>query len=231
MAACPGATCVAHPRAARHLIDPTRLIEGSLQVYGEARFKALYGEVLPIDAGRVRVVEDGERLKLGGRDFEFIHTEGHARHHYCVIDRQASAIFSGDTLGASYRHFDNNGTPFVFAPTTPVQFDPPAWHASLERIRSYGLGSAWLTHFGQVTELSSLFEQLKRCIDDLAAMAEQLATSSDRNQRLKSAIFDWFCQRLDEHGDATPAEQRRTLLQMDVELNAMGLEVWLERQR
>ena len=36
MQALPNARAVLHPRGAPHLIDPTRLIAGSIQVYGEA---------------------------------------------------------------------------------------------------------------------------------------------------------------------------------------------------
>lgn len=36
---------------------------------------------------RVRSVEDGEVLDLGlGRPLEFIHTRGHAKHHFVVHD-------------------------------------------------------------------------------------------------------------------------------------------------
>ena len=65
MEACPRATLVAHPRAARHLIDPSKLVASATQVYGAERFRQLYGEIRPIDEARVRTAEDGERLRLG----------------------------------------------------------------------------------------------------------------------------------------------------------------------
>jgi len=72
MQALPNARAVLHPRGAPHLIDPTRLIAGSIEVYGEALYRQLYGELIPIPAERVLVVEDRQRLKLGLRTFEFI---------------------------------------------------------------------------------------------------------------------------------------------------------------
>src|SRR5215469_7059610 len=61
MGALPNARAVLHPRGARHMIDPTRLIAGSKVVYGPERFARLYGELVPIPPERVRVAADGER--------------------------------------------------------------------------------------------------------------------------------------------------------------------------
>ncbi len=63
VAACPNATLVAHPRAARHMVSPQKLIDGATAVYGADRFKALYGTVEPIAASRVRALEDGESIE------------------------------------------------------------------------------------------------------------------------------------------------------------------------
>ena len=231
MRLCPNATCVAHPRGARHLIDPDKLIAGSVAVYGEARFKEIYGEILKIDAERVRVVADGDRLELGRRELEFIHTEGHAKHHYCVIDHSANAIFSGDTLGLAYPRFAGPAGPFIFATTTPIQFDPDAWFKSLDRIEASGLDCAYLTHFGRVTDMASLFRQLRQSLTDFVALARKLERAADRTAEMQSALFRLLCRRLDEHGDTHSEDERRQLLAMDVELNVMGLEGWLERSQ
>src|SRR5262249_22057029 len=76
----PNAVAVLHPRGAPHMIDPAKIIAGAQAVYGEARFKHLYGQLLPIPPERVHVAADGERLRLGSRTLQLIHTAGHARH-------------------------------------------------------------------------------------------------------------------------------------------------------
>ena len=86
MEACPNATLVAHPRAARHLIDPSRLVASASQVYGEARFRELYGTIRPIPAERVKTMEDGQTLRFGQRTLHFLHTKGHANHHLVIHD-------------------------------------------------------------------------------------------------------------------------------------------------
>src|SRR5262249_7769502 len=134
----PNARAVIHPRGARHLIDPAKLIAGSIEVYGEQKFRELYGDIVPISQERVWIAEDGLRVTLGGsRELELIHTPGHALHHYCIVDRAAQAIFSGDTFGVSYREFDTARGEFIFPTTTPVHFDPVALHGSVDRLMSY----------------------------------------------------------------------------------------------
>src|SRR6266478_10236270 len=87
----PHAVAVLHPRGAPHMIDPTRLIAGSRAVYGE-RLEELYGTLLPIPAERVRVVQDGERLTLGGRTLELIFLPVHPRQHYSVLFPSPTSI-------------------------------------------------------------------------------------------------------------------------------------------
>src|SRR5262252_7164347 len=93
MRSLPNAKCVVHPRGARHMIDPSKLVAASKSVYGEKRFAKLYGDLNPIPAERVITVQDGDRLNLSSREYTFIHTAGHANHHYCIIDQQAKIIF------------------------------------------------------------------------------------------------------------------------------------------
>src|SRR5205814_2309862 len=108
----PNAVAVLHPRGAPHMIDPSRLIEGSRAVYGE-RLEQLYGQLLPIPAARVRVVEDGERVRRGRRALELIHRPGHALPHYAVVDPAHASIFAGDTFGISYRSLDTAQGAFI----------------------------------------------------------------------------------------------------------------------
>lgn len=226
----PHARCVVHPRGARHLADPAKLINGSIAVYGERTFRERYGEIVPIDEGRMRVTEDGERLMLGGRPLEIIHTPGHALHHYCVVDLMPRRVFAGDTFGLSYRAFDVGGREFILPTTTPVHFDPEALKASIDRLLGYGPQAIHLAHYGEVRDLGRLAADLKSDIDEYVALARRLAAAPDRGTRLRGALFDQLSARLDEHGYTGNAAERHRLLDEDVDLNAQGLEVWLDRQ-
>ncbi len=89
------ASLIVHPRGARHMIDPTKLIAGAMAVYGEQKFKKLYGEIIPIEASRVIEADDNFILDFNGRELKFIDTPGHARHHFCIWDKQTESMFTG----------------------------------------------------------------------------------------------------------------------------------------
>jgi glyoxylase-like metal-dependent hydrolase (beta-lactamase superfamily II) len=229
MQALPNAQAVLHPRGAPHLIDPTRLIAGSIQVYGEARFRQLYGEIIPIPAERVLVVADGQRLKLGSRTFEFIDAPGHAKHHHCPIDLDHREAYSGDNFGICYHEFDTALGPFMLPTTTPVQFEPDALHATIDRLMSYQPRRILQTHFGPVADVERLASDLHAAIVELVRIARLHAQASDRRERIEADMFRYFSVKLDEHGYTGDLARRHALLDDDVRLNTSGLEVWLDR--
>ena len=230
MRALPNARAVLHPRGAPHMIDPAKLIAGSVAVYGEELYRELYGEILPIAADRVITTEDGTRLTLGSRTFEFIDAPGHARHHHCPIDLDFRDVYSGDNFGICYREFDTAAGPFMLPTTTPVQFEPEALHRTIDRLMSYRPRRVVQTHFGPVTDLERLAGDLHAAIDALVAIARRHAGAADSAQRIRSEMFEYFSARLDAHGYGGGLAQRHALLDDDVDLNAQGLEVWLTRQ-
>jgi glyoxylase-like metal-dependent hydrolase (beta-lactamase superfamily II) len=229
MAALPNATAVLHPRGAPHLIDPAKLIAGAIEVYGETFYHEVYGEILPIPEERVLVTEDRQRIRLGGRIFEFIDAPGHARHHHCPIDLDYRAIFSGDNFGICYRELDTAAGPFMLPTTTPVQFDPDAFHATIDRMMSYEPRRIYQTHFGPVEDLTRLAGDLHASIRGLVRIARAHAGAEDRRGRIEAEMFDFFDERLDDHGCRLALAERHRLIDEDVRLNTAGLEVWLGR--
>lgn len=225
----PKAQLVVHPRGAPHLIDPTKLIAGATAVYGEAHFRALYGEIVPVAAERVIAAPDNFELNMNGRPLLFLDTPGHARHHYCIYDAASRGIFSGDTFGLSYREFDTDQGPFIFPTTTPVQFDPEAMRASIERLLSFNPQRLYLTHYGCVDEVPRLAVQLKTLLDAMEQLACSVAGEQDRHGALTAALYGLLLQSLRDHGCALPEDRIRTLLAPDVELNAQGLAIWLDK--
>lgn len=231
MARCPHARLVVHARGAPHMIDPARLVAGATAVYGAEAFRALYGEILPVAAERVIKAGDGLRLDFCGRELVFLDTPGHARHHLCIHDVATGGIFTGDAFGLSYRELDVDGRPFIFPTTTPVQFEPEAMHASIDRIMALGPRAAYLTHFGRVTDLPRLACDLHAHIDDFVRLAEAApADAARRHAWLVAELEALLMARLRSHGCRLSDAQMRLLLAHDVELNAQGLAVWLDRR-
>ena len=74
----PNARLTVHPRGARHMIDPTRLVAGTIEVYGADEAQRMYGQIVPVPADRIVETPDGASVPLNGRRFEFLDTPGHA---------------------------------------------------------------------------------------------------------------------------------------------------------
>jgi glyoxylase-like metal-dependent hydrolase (beta-lactamase superfamily II) len=226
----PNARCVVHPRGAPHMVDPAKLIAGTEAVYGKSRTRALYGDIQPIKADRIIEPADGQRFLLAGREFELFYTEGHARHHYCIHDPVSRGVFTGDSFGVSYREFDTAVGEWVFPTTTPMHFDPVQAHVSVDRIMSFDPEQLYLTHYSRVSDPGRLASDMHRGIDDFVAMARACADFPERGVRLRATMFDYFAERLETHGFAGSPDEIRSILQLDVDLNSQGLEVWLDRQ-
>lgn len=230
MRALPNAKLVAHPRGARHLIDPAKLIAGASAVYGADAVQRMYGEIAPVPEARVIVADDGMRLPLGEGELEFVDSPGHARHHFCVWDAVSRGFFTGDSFGLSYREFDTAAGPFVMPTTTPVQFEPAAWQQTLARLMSYAPQWMYLTHYGRVGEVPRLARELGDGIARYERIATELAGVPDRHAQLRRALSADALAAVRAHGCTLADDAIHAILDSDLELNAQGLGVWLDQR-
>jgi glyoxylase-like metal-dependent hydrolase (beta-lactamase superfamily II) len=228
MAAFPNAKLVVHPRGARHMIDPTKLMAATEQVYGRERARDLYGELLPIPALRVIETNDGMVLKLGERELAFFDSPGHAKHHVFIHDRAANGIFTGDTFGISYRECDVDGRPFLMPSTTPSQFDPVDLRDSVERMIALAPEAVYPTHFSRLAPPRPLAEVMLRRLDDFVRLAREArkAQPDDPLPLLKEKLAAFVLAEARAHGLGLQDEEIIALWAMDIDLNAQGLLVW-----
>lgn len=227
----PNARLVVHPRGARHMIDPSQLWAGALAVYGEAVMEKSYGRLRPVPQERVVEAPDGHTVDLRGRLLRCIDTPGHAKHHLAVYDKDANACFTGDTFGLSYREFDTDNGVFILPTTTPVQFDPDALHDSINRLLTLNPEAMYLTHYGRVEDVEHLASKLHELIDAMVAVARHCDGLPERHARLVKKLTELYATRTAEHGWHGSRDELLHWLGMDIELNAQGLGVWLDRER
>ncbi len=228
MAHLPLAKLVVHPRGARHMIDPAKLWAGASAVYGEAVMEREYGRLRPIPAERVVEAADGHVVDLAGRPLHCLDTPGHARHHLAVHDTRANVCFTGDVFGLSYREFDTARGAFILPTTSPVQFDPDALHASINRLLALEPSAMYLTHFDRVDEIERLAADLHEQIDAMVALAHAANRQADRHAALVAALTRLYADRATAHGWQGSHASLLALLGADIELNAQGLAVWLD---
>jgi len=145
-----GSKIYVHPRGARHLVDPSRLVESATMVYGD-RMKTLWGGMTPAPEENVHTIEDGAVVPAAGLNFQALDTPGHARHHHVwAVNGEA---FTGDVAGARLP-----GQDFLSVTSAPPQFDLEAYEMSIDRLLAQDFEKLHLTHFGTVENVGEHLE-------------------------------------------------------------------------
>ena len=225
----PNAKLVVHPRGARHLINPGFLMEGARAVYGAEEVSRSYGDVVGVPAERVLQTADGMRLDFAGRPLTFLDTPGHARHHHCIWDERSRGFFTGDTFGLSYREFDTAQGAWLLPTTTPVQFEPELLRASVQRLLTFKPDCMYLTHYGRVGDVARLGASFLEQLEAMVRLGHSLRTHPDRHAALKRGLAELYATQLSAHGCSMDHDAALELLAMDLELNAQGMGIWLDR--
>lgn len=225
----PNARMLIHPRGARHMIDPTALMEGVRAVYGVEVANRDYGELVPVPEERVITTSEGMVVNVGRRPLRFMDTPGHAKHHHCIWDEATRGWFTGDTFGIAYPELHTPNGPYMVPATAPIQFDPQALHASTARLLAERPRCMYLTHFGAVSDPEQLAVQFLAQVDAMVAIAKTLASAPNRHEALSRAFADLYVAELRRSGSTLPESFLREVLATDVELNAQGLGAWLDR--
>lgn len=226
---CPNAKIVVHPKGARHLADPKRLIAGAQAVYGDS-FQELFDPVIPVPEDRIIIRGEGDTLQISPTcTLEFFDTPGHAKHHFSIYDPVSDGIFTGDTVGIRYEQLIPDGVDLFLPSTSPNQFDPEAMRQAISRIRQMNVDRIYYGHFGmtekveealkQVTEWLGVFEQeaedtfkAGKGYDELAGRLLQQV-----KEYLRTLLID------DDHGVYV-------LINMDMQVSALGLIDYLQKK-
>jgi len=230
MKQCVNARLVVHPRGARHLIDPSKLVAGAMAVYGEEKFKEYYGEIIPIDANRVTEADDNFIIDFDGRELRFIDTPGHARHHFCIWDKTTKTMFTGDTFGISYRDLDHQDDVYILPSTSPVQFDPEALTKSINRIMDFKPERVCLTHFSAIKPSKKVVNKLIESVHFVSDLAIKHADKNDAESIIYNNMMDYFLKGLSEIGFQNN-DVARDRLSLDVQINTQGLIYWQKNRQ
>lgn len=103
-----------------------------------------------------RILHDGDRLDLGGREIHVIHTPGHSPGHCCFYEPERKYLYSGDLI---YK-----GCLYAFYPTTDLRL----FYESVRKIQDYKIEKVLPGHHqleipvSLVTEIEAGFAQIER---------------------------------------------------------------------
>jgi len=176
-----GATVYVHPRGARHLVDPSRLMSSAARIYGD-RMDELWGESLPAPEDKIVAVEDGEEISAGGLRFRAIETCGHARHHHTY--RLGDIGFTGDAAGILLP-----GKSWIDLPAPPPEFDLEVWKQTLERLRNERFATIYRTHFGPISAVEEQLTAFGEVLEEGAGVVRKMM----RQGLDRDAMVEGYC--------------------------------------
>lgn len=154
-----------HERGARHMIDPSRLLQSAERIYG-ALMGPLWGEFRPCPEEQVTVLTDGDQVRSGDLTLDVLYTPGHASHHVAFSDPGRNVVFAGDVAGVRIPP-----SSLVWPPTPPPDIDIEAWHASIDRLRDLHPQQLLIAHFGPYDDVSRQLQQLDERLDEWTSLA------------------------------------------------------------
>ncbi|KMN45018.1 MBL fold metallo-hydrolase [Bacillus sp. LK2] len=233
MEKCPNATLFVHPRGARHMIDPTKLILGAKAVYKED-FDKLFDPILPIKEERVHIVQNGDTLIISeDQTLTFYDTPGHAKHHISIHDSKTNGIFTGDTIGIYYRELADFGVELYLPSTSPSQFQPDAMIASKNHIQSMNVDTIYFGHYGASSHVTEVYNQLEHWlpifVETGTDVFEKNKDFDEATKTLKSLLMEKVSSHLTKL-DVPSNHTVYNILHLDLEISAMGIIDYLTKQ-
>lgn len=195
----PRAQVLLHPRARRHAIDPSRLIEGTRKVFG-AGFESTYGAIEAVAESQVRVPQDSETVSVNGRELQIVYSPGHAQHHVAIFDRSSRGIFCGEALGMLV----DSPTQFALPAVAPPNFDQALYLNSMERLRQLRPRLLFYSH-GRVGRepdvlISTAAESTRVFGDIILGALKDGAPPQEARRRVDDYTSRRFNVRIDEAG-------------------------------
>lgn len=225
---CPNAKLVVHPKGARHLANPERLIAGAKAVYGD-KFSKLFDPIIPIDEERLLIKGEGDTLKIGSNCvLEFRDTPGHAKHHFSIYDPITNGMFTGDTVGVRYEQLIPDGVHLFLPSTSPNQFDPVEMQRAINRMQEMNLDFIYFGHYGMTNLPNEAFLQVSSWLEIFLKNAKSIYAEQQGYEELAECLVSLVREHLRKHNIPDDHEVYK-LIQLDMEVSAMGLIDYLSK--
>ncbi|MEI4769165.1 MBL fold metallo-hydrolase [Psychrobacillus sp. FJAT-51614] len=226
---CPNAKVVVHPKGARHLADPKRLVAGAKAVYGE-KFSELFEPILPIEEELLLIKDDGDTLKIGPNcTLKFLDTPGHAKHHFSIYDPISNGVFTGDTVGVRYEQLIADNIQLFLPSTSPNQFDPIEMQRAIDRMKGMNLDFIYYGHFGMTNNPNEALNQVSDWLPVFMEKARGIVAEQKGHLELSQELLDKVRSHLREQ-NVPDDHEVYDIIQLDMKVSAMGLIDYLSKK-
>jgi glyoxylase-like metal-dependent hydrolase (beta-lactamase superfamily II) len=229
---CPNAKVVVHPKGARHLADPSRLIAGARSVYGD-KFSTLFEPILPVPQEKLLTKNDQEELKIGPDcTLVFFDTPGHANHHFSIYYPKENGMFVGDTTGIYYPQLKRDGVEFYLPSTSPNQFSPDQMLESVLRYEKMNLSAIYFGHYGMSRSPNEVYKQIRIWLQEFLTVAQQVygeqLDSAVQVAQIANQLMIKVITHLEKKG-IKPDHPVFEIIRLDLDVGAMGLVDYFNR--
>jgi glyoxylase-like metal-dependent hydrolase (beta-lactamase superfamily II) len=116
-----------------------------------------------------RLLKDGDRIDLGGRTLQVLHTPGHTPDSICLFDEENGLLFGGDTY--------NTGPIYAHLPDSDIE----AFARSTARIAELtdGVAFVYVAHFSRYVEIGAFLREVAAGFADVVAGEATFEPSAD----------------------------------------------------
>ncbi len=214
----PNATIYVHEKGARHLQDPTKLVDSASRVYGQL-LDSLYGRLDPTPPERIKILGDLEAIEIApNRKLVAVDSPGHAKHHLALHDSLSGLLFCGDAVGV---RLPDAG---ILRPSTPPpDFDLDLALHSLSKFANRSPVGLCLAHYGLVP--GAPLDILQEAGETLSLWADEARRAFQAGQDIAQALQTKFSVST-EGLDPEIVTKLETL--NGIHSNAAGFRRWLE---
>jgi len=178
-----GARIHVHPRGAKHMLNPEKLLSSARRIYQE-QMDSLWGAFLPVPEAQLHVVQDEEEIEIGGLRFVALDTPGHASHHHAYLFEDL--CFTGDVGGVRLP-----GPPHLRLPMPPPEFHIAAWRTSVARLRRLKVRRLAPTHFGIFEDADWHLQRVAAELDAVERFLEATMPADPPLETLNERFFSW----------------------------------------
>jgi glyoxylase-like metal-dependent hydrolase (beta-lactamase superfamily II) len=190
-----------HNLGAPHMIDPSKLLASAARLWPDT-LQQLFGEMVPVPAENLRILEGGETIALGSRKIEVAYTPGHASHHVSYFESVDGVAFVGDTTGIRME-----GHSFVMPATPPPDVDLEIWDSSFKAILERKPKRLFLTHFGFSENPPAHIAQFRERLHHWMAITQKILQSATSDTAAMESFISAARTEIAQHLPAEEVEQ------------------------